>query len=149
MNTLIRPIRQTDLEVIKTFEGCANLETYFKADAFWGFVAEQKDVICGVIFGWRLDLDVEVIQITIDPDYRRGGIGMALLTAFIDNAKAEHRRLELRSDNDPALNLYRKLGFKEDGIRKAYYFDQNDQKVDAILMSYHADQDKDNNREEN
>lgn len=149
MTVSIRPIRQTDLDLIKTFEGCADLETYFNADAFWGFVAEQKDVICGVIFGWRLDLDVEVIQITIDPDYRRGGIGMALLSAFINNAKAEQCRLELRSDNDPALNLYRKLGFKEDGIRKAYYFDKNDKKVDAILMSYHAPQDKDNNGEEN
>ena len=149
MTTLIRPISENDLTSIKVFEGCGSIEIFFSADAFWGFVAEKDNHILGVIFGWRLDLDVEVIQITIDPRHRRLGIGMDLLQEFITKAGAETCRLELRSDNDPALNLYRKLGFKEDGLRKAYYLDAENQKVDAILMSYHTAQDDQNNAEEN
>ena len=149
MTALIRPIRENDLNAIKVFEGCGSIETFFPADAFWGFVAEKDSHILGVIFGWRLDLDVEVIQITIDPRHRRLGIGTDLLQEFITKAGAETCRLELRSDNDPALNLYRKLGFKEDGLRKAYYLDAENQKIDAILMSYHAAQEDQNNAEEN
>ena len=141
MTSLIRPIRDTDLDQISGFEGCDGLSSYSNAAAFWGFVSVTGDIITGVIFGWRLDQEVEVIQITIHPDHRRGGLGTALLDTFITTAGAEICRLELRSDNDPALNLYRKLGFKEDGIRKAYYFDDAKDKVDAIMMSYHTAED--------
>ena len=39
--------------------------------------------------------------------------------------------LEVRAGNVPAISLYEKHGFKQDGIRKGYYQDNNE---DAILM---------------
>lgn len=42
--------------------------------------------------------------------------------------------LEVRQSNHKARNLYRQLGFAEDGVRKDYY-SAEDGKEDAILMS--------------
>jgi ribosomal-protein-alanine N-acetyltransferase len=39
--------------------------------------------------------------------------------------------LEVRVSNHIAQGLYRKLGFKESGIRKGYYTDNNE---DALIM---------------
>ena len=39
--------------------------------------------------------------------------------------------LEARLSNEPALGLYRKLGFKEGGIRRGYYTDNGE---DALVM---------------
>ena len=42
--------------------------------------------------------------------------------------------LEVRRSNTIAQNLYKKYGFVEEGIRKAYYIDN---KEDAIIMWNH------------
>lgn len=59
----------------------------------------------------------------IVPEYRGRGIGARLLSAAIDKARAKDMlRIELsvNTDNEPAIRLYRKLGFVEEGIaRKA------------------------------
>jgi ribosomal-protein-alanine N-acetyltransferase len=39
--------------------------------------------------------------------------------------------LEVRVSNTPAINLYRKLGFEDYGIRKGYYTDTGE---DALIM---------------
>ena len=39
--------------------------------------------------------------------------------------------LEVRASNEPAKNLYKKLGFQEIGRRKRYYADNNE---DALVM---------------
>ena len=40
--------------------------------------------------------------------------------------------LEVRASNIVAINLYKRLGFKEQGMRKAYYSNPTE---DAILMT--------------
>ena len=39
--------------------------------------------------------------------------------------------LEARVSNEPAIRLYRKFGFREAGVRKGYYEDNNE---DALIM---------------
>ena len=53
----------------------------------------------------------------------------------IEYGKSDNRKkflLEVRCGNKAAISLYKKLGFKEDGIRPEFY---DEPKEDALLMS--------------
>lgn len=66
--------------------------------------------------------EYEIHTIGVDPAYQRHGIGRALMDRLL--AWAEPQAvvyLEVRTDNDPAINLYRSLGFVTVGLRKRYY----------------------------
>ena len=78
--------------------------------------------------------EAQVYNIAIAPEFRREGIGEALLRHCIDKAEADGCRLvtlEVRGGNAPAMELYRKLGFREVGRRRGYYAKGGE---DAVLM---------------
>lgn len=62
----------------------------------------------------------------VDPAFQRRGIADALMTALIDRAEnwMQMTRLELEVyvDNAPAIALYRKHGFVEEGRLRSYAF---------------------------
>ena len=71
-------------------------------------------------------------------DVRRRGIGHALLAEAADWARRVGvRKLELHvfPHNEPAIRLYERFGFVQEGYRKAHYRRRRDY-VDAILMAY-------------
>ena len=73
----------------------------------------------------------------IVPEYQNHGIGFLILNELEEvllkyNCKKVF--LEVASNNLIALHLYKKVGFKNFGIRKNYYTILRDKKVDAILM---------------
>jgi putative acetyltransferase len=61
------------------------------------------------------------------PEYRRQGIGEALLRACIEKAKSKditRVELETRADNLPSIRLYEKIGFVQEAVkRNAMKFD--------------------------
>lgn len=66
----------------------------------------------------------EVEGLVVAREYRRQGIGRALIGACLDwatGAGASDVRLEVRGSNEAAIALYRGLGFSQVGIRRAYY----------------------------
>ena len=78
--------------------------------------------------------EAQIYNIAIAPEFRREGIGEALLRHMI--AKAEDNgcelvTLEVRGGNEAAMALYTKLGFREVGRRKGYYAKGGE---DAVLM---------------
>ena len=106
--------------------------------AFYGLVFILDHKVVGFIYGWIFDDSGEVIQITVDAQHRQKGYGQALLKAFIENHAVETCWLELKQNNTAALNLYKKLGFVEDGVRKGYYQSatDDDMSMNAILMQW-------------
>lgn len=82
---------------------------------------------------WRSVLDEsEIITIGVHPDARGGGIAIAMLGIMENEAKktgAKKIFLEVSAENTPAIALYKKCGFIENGRRPKYY-----DGVDAILM---------------
>lgn len=65
----------------------------------------------------------EVHTIGVDPGHHRAGIGSRLLTALLAEADRHGGPvfLEVRTDNEPAIALYRRFGFHPLGVRKRYY----------------------------
>lgn len=82
---------------------------------------------------WRTVLDeAEIITIGVHPDARGAGIASAMLQIMENEIKKTGVKkilLDVSSENVPAINLCKKLGFIENGRRPKYY-----DGVDAILM---------------
>jgi ribosomal-protein-alanine N-acetyltransferase len=68
-------------------------------------------------------VEAEVHTIGVDPDYQHRGIGRRLLRALLAHADAQgaDTYLEVRTDNEAAITLYRSEGFVVLGTRRRYY----------------------------
>ncbi|WP_313676261.1 ribosomal protein S18-alanine N-acetyltransferase [Mycolicibacterium sp.] len=64
--------------------------------------------------------EYEIHTVGVDPAYQGHGIGRAMMTRLLDDVDGAVF-LEVRTDNEPAMALYRSLGFVTVGVRKRYY----------------------------
>ncbi|QAT39274.1 ribosomal protein S18-alanine N-acetyltransferase [Clostridium sp. JN-9] len=104
-------------------------------NSFARYVVAKKD---GLILGygglWIIVDEAHVTNIAVHPEYRGTGIGNMLMDAMIDICKLElviGITLEVRASNIAAKNLYKKFGFIQEGMRKGYYEDNNE---DALIL---------------
>jgi RimJ/RimL family protein N-acetyltransferase len=70
--------------------------------------------------------------------HRRRGIGTALMTAAETWARGSRvRKLELHvfPHNEPAINLYEKLGYEREGLRRGHYARTEGGYTDVVLMA--------------
>jgi ribosomal-protein-alanine N-acetyltransferase len=65
--------------------------------------------------------EYEVHTIGVDPSCQGLGIGRRLLNDLLDFADGGVVFLEVRTDNEVALELYRSVGFEQIGLRRRYY----------------------------
>lgn len=81
--------------------------------------------------------EAHILNICIDPDYQRRGLGRYFLQHLIKNSRQtdiDMVMLEVRRSNKHAQQLYQSEGFHELGIRKAYY-PAADGREDAIILA--------------
>lgn len=99
------------------------------------FVAENKGDIIGYM-GLTCILDEGyVTNIAVNEGFRKSGAGTLLLNKAIDHADfsgLSFISLEVRESNQNAISLYKRLLFKEEGLRKSFY---DNPKEDAIIMT--------------
>jgi ribosomal-protein-alanine N-acetyltransferase len=77
--------------------------------------------------------EMEVLGLAVAPSSRRLGLGrwlVGLALSMGGRVGAKTAFLEVRPSNEPALALYRTLGLRETGRRKAYY----DEPVEDALV---------------
>jgi [ribosomal protein S18]-alanine N-acetyltransferase len=80
----------------------------------------------------RFDTVWHLMNVAVDPDHRRRGIGWALLGQMIEAAGPEEPfTLEVRESNAPAIAMYERLHFRAAGRRPRYYRDNGE---DALIM---------------
>ena len=99
-------------------------------------VAKENNKVIGFAGVWTIVDEGHITNIAVHPNSRKKGIGSALLSSLIENCKTwgcNSLTLEVRESNIPAQNLYKKYNFKEEGVRKKYYKDNNE---NAIIMWY-------------
>ncbi|RPI34127.1 MAG: GNAT family N-acetyltransferase [Chloroflexota bacterium] len=65
-----------------------------------------------------------IANVAVHPNYRRHGIGRALTAAALEHARSRRAQaawLHVREENEPAVALYRSLGFLEQTRRTSWY----------------------------
>jgi [ribosomal protein S18]-alanine N-acetyltransferase len=122
-------------------ERCAELEAaLFDGDDPWPAVAFARELAAphnhyvaaranGVLVGYagisrlgrRPPFEYEVHTIGVDPAYQGQGIGRQMLVELLTFADGGVVYLEVRTDNEAAIALYRSMGFEQIGLRKRYY----------------------------
>jgi ribosomal-protein-alanine N-acetyltransferase len=93
-----------------------------------GLIARVGGQIVGFVIG-DIYVDGRVLQghictIELLPNFRRQGIGEKLLREIEEifrQKKVKASALEVREDNVPAIEFYRKLGYDKIGTLKNYY----------------------------
>lgn len=83
---------------------------------------------------WTISGDAQIMNVAVDPDFRRRHIGDMLIEKMIEMAESENLQtmsLEVRVSNEAAISLYKKYKFEIQGRRKNYYQDNNE---DAYIM---------------
>ena len=101
----------------------------------WVVRGEAGGKVVGFALAWHAADEVHLLDLAVDPEARRRGVGRELVGAVLDYARDAHARLvllEVRSSNDAAIALYRSSGFSENGVRRGYYSDNGE---DAVEMS--------------
>jgi len=96
--------------------------------------AKIDERVVGYAGMWKVLDEAHITNIAVHPEFRRNNIGYLLLESLIQLARREcvqSMTLEVRKNNIIAQGLYKKYGFKEVGVRKGYYSDNDE---DAIIM---------------
>ena len=97
-------------------------------------VAFAEEQVVGYIGSQAVLGEADIMNVAVDPAYRRQGIAEQLLLRLEQDLKDEDVHsltLEVRPSNTPAVSLYEKLGYKQVGCRRGYY---HYPKEDALIL---------------
>jgi ribosomal-protein-alanine N-acetyltransferase len=92
----------------------------------------KNETILGYYIASTVVDESEIITIAVNPKFRRQNLGKFMLSNILKEAQEKRSKfifLESRKSNTPALNLYKSFGFKEIGVRKNYYKNE-----DAVIL---------------
>jgi ribosomal-protein-alanine N-acetyltransferase len=148
MTLRIEPMRAEDLQAVLAIEHASFAlpwtEEMFLRDLARDDLAEilvargaeagESAPVAGFLSYWVVQDEMHINNLAVDPRWRRRGIGMALLAASLDRARARgarHAFLEVRASNAAAQALYRQAGFQPAGTRRRYYSHPVE---DAVIM---------------
>ena len=137
------PMRLKDLDVIYELEiksydvpwtkgilrDCI-LYNYDSYSVFFG------DILAGYIISKISYPETHILNLTVSSQFRNNGIGGSLVQFIINDARIRNSQdiiLEVRSSNKIAQSLYKKLLFKQIGVRKDYY-DCHEGREDAYVL---------------
>lgn len=140
----IRPLLKGDLDAVAAIERASSPSAWSRA-SFHQELAHTHSLalvatelthspIVGFVIGWIVAGELEVLNLAVEAQARRRGVGGSLLRALIERARLQGcvvARLEVRFSNHPAIAMYKREGFEEVGRRPQYYQDNGE---DAVLM---------------
>ncbi len=101
---------------------------YSTVDLLW-----QSQRLVGYLCSWQICDELHILNVAVDPSFRRRGLGRLLLSHVLDRSCASgctRALLEVRAGNSGALCLYQGFDFKIIGRRAKYYPDGED----ALVM---------------
>jgi ribosomal-protein-alanine N-acetyltransferase len=146
-------VRLAPLEARHAFRAAAIHASAFarpwSAQDFEGFLAERAIRADGLFLGRdaqpsgfvlsrRAADEAEILSVAIAREARGRGHARALLASHLQalaHAGVKRVHLEVEDGNDPALALYRRIGFKNVGRREGYYKRPDGGRAAALTMS--------------
>lgn len=97
-------------------------------------IAEVDGVVAGYVGSQTVLDSADMMNLAVSPSFRRQGIGERLVNCLTEALKEKRVKtllLEVRVSNDPAKELYQKLGFEIVGKRPRYY---EKPREDALIL---------------
>ena len=112
----------------------ASYEELWPLDSIRIWVARKAGEMVGYYLVQTVGEEAELHTFAVKREYRKAGIGRALMDHMLDRARESGVRniyLQVRPTNDAARGLYSELGFQDVGRRRRYYKDNDE---DALVM---------------
>ena len=138
----LKPNMQDTLYAIEQTASPTHWTETMIADCFaanytmYGLYLEDQSLVAYIVLSVIKD-EAEILNLVVETNARKQGLGRALLTHAIDALKTQNIKrifLEVRASNHAAETLYTQTGFKTMLTRKAYYR-TSDGREDALLMT--------------
>ena len=98
-------------------------------------IAKSGEELVGYVSMAKIIDEVYIGNVAVKEGFRREGVGDTLINALIYQCREDNCSfitLEVRNENYPAINLYKKHGSSITGIIKDYYSSPKD---DAVIMT--------------
>lgn len=116
------------------FDPRAELERSYAR--LWVARLEPEGPPVGVLLAWDAADEVHLLDVAVEVEARRRGVGRRLLATVIEHGRRRGARvvlLEVRRSNLPAIALYRRAGFEQAGVRRGYYSDNGEDALEFRL----------------
>ena len=104
-----------------------NKEYLSETDSIYNYMDGEK--VLGYLEIRLVDGVIDVMNLFVNEENRRNGIATKLMNEMIDSEDYSRIMLEVNENNNNAIRLYNKLGFKEISLRERYYGEDT-----AIIM---------------
>ena len=140
--TEIRDMNKTDLARVMDIESKTFVAPWKESEMLYELEENKfahlavillNNNVVGFYDYWHTFDSATIAQIAIDPIYQRQHLGSLLMEEIIKDARAKKVRtmtLEVRKNNEKAVKLYQKFGFKQTLLKEKYYSNGDD----AIYM---------------
>ena len=121
---MIRRFKDEDLFEVNKLLQIFNVK-YDDTNGFTNILVYEEDnrVVGALVYSLIYDR-IEIEYIVVDDKYKRLGIGSKLLK-YIETEGIKNITLEVRENNDVAINFYKKNGYEIVATRKNYYKEEN------------------------
>lgn len=94
--------------------------------------AIERGELLGYLVCSRYDQVWHLMNVAVAPEHRRRGVARRLITRLVHEGGGNLPfTLEVRVSNQPAIEMYERLGFRSAGVRPHYYQDNGE---DALIM---------------
>ena len=102
-------------------------EIISETDSVYNYMDGEK--ILGYLEIRLVDGVIDIMNLFVNEENRKEGIGTALMNEVIEKEDYNRIMLEVNENNNEAIRLYTRLGFKEISLRDRYYGEDT-----AIIM---------------
>ena len=125
----IRPATPADVPAILAVERAVfsdpwTTEQFADLTADLTLVGLEDGQLRGYVVARQVADEAEILNLAVEPERRRAGVGSALMGAALARLAENGVRtvhLEVRASNAEAFGFYARWGFSEVGRRRAYY----------------------------
>jgi ribosomal-protein-alanine N-acetyltransferase len=134
MDLILRRMKSADLDEVAALEAAAFSRPWMRSD-FEKSLGMEERIYCVACAGERVVAvaglicsvpEAELMNVSVDTKFRKQGIAERLLRFLFEQGEGAGVTdivLEVRKNNIPAIGLYEKLGFRQEGLIKNCYTD--------------------------